>query len=126
MDRVKALRPLLHEITGRHFELNENVQDASFLTDLAIYSNERTPQGGLIRKAIVAVRFSAFGRLFTVWSVCREDQRLDPEITTRIIRCVEERGYTYVDVDSLDEPYSGPNPHLEEGISWWNRFFDYL
>lgn len=37
MQRVKALKPKLDAIAQKSFEIDENVQDASFFTELAIF-----------------------------------------------------------------------------------------
>jgi hypothetical protein len=125
MGQVKKLAPLLERIASRPFTVDESVQDASFFTDLSTYDEQAMPKGGVLRKTILAVRFSTFGRLFIVWSVCEEGKKLDPSVVTQIVRAVAQRGYTYIDGESLNEPYSGPNPHLK-GVSWRVRFFDYL
>jgi hypothetical protein len=35
IERVRNIQPEVESITGREFEIDENVQDASFFTDLA-------------------------------------------------------------------------------------------
>ena len=130
MAKVRALGPVLERIAGRKFEVDENVQDASFFTDLGTYDTRARPQGGTLRFAVLTVRFSSFGRLFTVWSVDDDAEavrgpKLPPEIVRAVIDAVGQQGYVYVDAEALHADYTGANPHLQGG-SWWIRFFDYL
>ena len=125
MQAVRALRPIAETITGRSFEIDEQVQDASFFTDLAIYEDESSDQGGSIRHTILALRFSAFGNLFTTWSVCPDHAKLDAKMVQQLILVAEDAGLVYVCASDLDGEYTGPNLHFEN-TSWWTRFFDYL
>jgi hypothetical protein len=125
MNRVRVLQPVVETITGRRFEIDENVQDASFFTDLGTYREKRTPYGGTLLHTILRIRFSAFGNLFTVGSVRSENEQLDRVTTQRVIDAAEDAGLVFVDADDLDCEYTGANPHLT-GTSWWIRFFDYL
>ena len=105
----------MESIAGRQFEIDENVQDASFFTDLGTYEDE--PQ--------LALRFSAFGDLFTTWSVCSHESKLDPQIVEQVITVARRGGFNYVAADDLDAEYTGDNPHFA-GTSWWIRYFDYV
>ncbi len=119
--------PGLEGITGQTLEIDDNVQDASFFTDLFIRDKEAVAEGSLriLRNTVLAIRFSSFGRLFTVWSACRDERQLAPNLTDQVIQFVASKGNTYVDGDSLEETYSGANPHLQ-GVTWGIRFFNYL
>ena len=57
IERVRALQPAVESIVGRRFEINESVQDASFLTDLATFIDEPQPAGGILRHTALALRF---------------------------------------------------------------------
>ncbi|REJ97022.1 MAG: hypothetical protein DWQ34_03075 [Planctomycetota bacterium] len=125
IERVRAIQAEVQSITGRQFEIDENVQDGSFFTDLATYDEEPRPEGSILRHTVLALRFSAFGDLFTTWSVCSNDAKLDPRIIDRVISVARRAGFVYVVADDLEAEYTGSNPHLA-GTSWWVRYFDYL
>jgi hypothetical protein len=124
---VRDLIPTLEGITGQTFKIDVSAQDASFFADLLIVDKEAVPEGMLrvLSNTVVGIRFSSFGRLFTVWSACREERQLPPNVIDQVIQFVASKGYTCVDADSLEEPYSGANPGFE-GVTWKIRFFDYL
>jgi len=121
MEELRSLHPELAAILGEPLELDEQVQDASFFAELAFCIPGSQPRA---LDTVLAVRFSAFGRLFTIWSHC-PTQPIEAEQLAQIINTVESRGFRYVDTASLDEPYHGRNP-LFGGSTWWYRFFDYL
>ena len=125
VNRVRALRAIVEGIVGRRFEIDDNVQDASFFADLGLYEEHKNSRGSVVRQAVLAVRFSCFGNLFTVWSTCHDSVKLSQEVIDAVIKAVSDRGYTYVPAEELDSEYNGTNPHLR-GSSWWIRFFDYL
>ena len=119
--RVAVLRPLLERIAGRAFVQDNNVQDASFFTELSI--QRPGPQPNSI-DTVLAVRFSGFGLLFTTWSHC-EAERLPPEVTVELVAAVSRAGFRYALAGDLDVPYTGQHPGFA-GSSWWIRFFDYV
>jgi hypothetical protein len=119
--RVAALRPELERIAGRAFVQDNNVQDASFFTELSI--QRPGPQPNWI-DTVFAVRFSGFGLLFTTWSHC-EAERLPPEVAAELVGAVERAGFRYVPAAALGAPYTGRHPGFA-GSSWWIRFFDYV
>lgn len=123
--RVRALQPLVESMTRRKFEIDEYVQDSSFFTDLGTFIDERHPTGGIHRHTVLALRFSAFGGLFTAWSVCRDEDELADETIERVVGAVRQAGFVFVAAEDLQCEYTGANPHLS-GTSWWIRFFDYL
>jgi hypothetical protein len=125
MTRVRELKSRLESLAGQPFIMDENVQDASFFTDLAIVGRERYVSGiGKVVGSKIVIRFSCFGNLFTVYSTS-ENERLEESIVENIIAEVERHGFIYVEADGLEETYTGINPHLK-GQSWWIRYFDYL
>ena len=119
--RVKALVPALERIVGRELAVDENVQDASYFTDVACYRASVAKGVGRIQVPIIRIVFSSFGDLFTV--VFAED--LDQATVDQAVAAVTDAGFTFVPADELEEPYTGSNPHLT-GMSWFTRFFCYL
>jgi hypothetical protein len=68
----------------------------------------------------LAVRFSSFGNLFTVWS-----NTTLPKLTIEsVVSLLESSGFLYVLPECLDEPYTGQNA-VFLGQPWRVRFFDY-
>jgi len=116
--RIQGLVAPLERIVGRPLRLDEGVQDASFATDIALVEEE--PKG--VYAPVLAVRFSNFGRLFTVWS---SSGTPDPDLCRRIVETVRAEGFVYIEEAELSEPYTRRNPHLKD-TTWWIRFFDYL
>jgi hypothetical protein len=122
--QVRALAPVIEQIIGRPCTVDDHVQDASFLADIAAYEPASVRVGGSnVIVAALAVRFSNFGRLFTTWSSTQTSP--DPAVVTEVINAVRERGYIYVDGAMLEVPYTGIDPRYKSG-TWWIRFFDYL
>lgn len=118
---IQALKPKLEAVIGRDVELDDRVQDASFFADLAIYRlNAKTNS----QEAVIVVRFSAFGRLFTIYEDCATETRLPAEIIEQVIEIIERDSYHYIDHETLNQSYSGTHPYFVGG-TWWYRFFDY-
>lgn len=125
ISRVRALKSRLEFIVGHEFVMDENVQDASFFTDLAISGQEHYVSGiGKVIGSRIVIRFSCFGNLFTIFATS-DGEKLDESIVDGIIAEVQRHGFIYVEANVLEETYSGINPHLE-GQTWWVRYFDYL
>ena len=99
--------PLLQYESGEVFELDEYIEDASYFAGL--YSTT------------VSIRFSCFGKLFSIFDLTN----VDPAFASRIVEFISKHGYTYVPAEVLDTEYTGSNPHLK-GTTWWVRYFDYL
>lgn len=121
ISRVRRLKPEIEQLVGRPFEIDENVQDASFFTDLSLHTPSAKPN---FIDTVLAVRFSAFGNLFTVWSACSSEQ-LPPSVVEQVIKTTENHGFIYVNADELNEPYTGQHEGFKT-MSWWIRFFDYI
>lgn len=119
LEEVRRLAPTIEAIVGQPLVIDEHVQDASFFTDLAL----QHAHGRFINTSL-AVRFSSFGRLFSVWSVCESDEALAPDVIARVVEVGRAAGFVYVDANELSEPYDGVHPHVRG--TWWIRFFDYL
>lgn len=125
---IEAARERLEAVIGETLEVDRQVQDASFLADLYVLSPAaRVNEWTMALYFDLCVRFSAFGRLFTVFTHAGRlnDARFD---LARIVETVRERGFHYVPAGELREPYDGANEALrgDPGISWWTRYFDYL
>ncbi len=120
MARVRSLQPEVEAIIGRRLELDENVQDASFFTELAAYVPSVKPKH---MEAAIAITFSAFGDLFTVWSSAPDE--IPATVVEKVVTAVQGHGFHYVDGDSLSEQYIGDNPVFREN-NWSYRFFSYL
>jgi hypothetical protein len=122
---VQAVKPKLERVLGHELEMDTNVQDASFFTELAWHTPERHVAGiGLTRLAFVAIRFSAFGR-FT--SICGNvpEAPLDPNLVDELAKVLGIAGYTYIPIEVLAEKYDGCVCGAPEDTTWWDRYFDY-
>ena len=122
--RVDTLRPDLEPLVGHVLELDRNVQDAAFFTELAFRAPPRPAPVGQVILTYVAIRFSSFGGLVTIWGNVPESP-LSDDLTGALARVLESRGYHYIPASALDEPYEGHHQHAAEIRSWWLRFFDY-
>jgi hypothetical protein len=123
MKKVEELKPKLNSIAGKPFELDVNVQDASFFTELAIL--EPPIYGVNMYHYVLGVRFSSFGNFFTVWSNSIKEKIDDTKID-EIISETEEAGFVYIDAETLEQKYTGRNKYLADIENWWARYFDYL
>jgi len=124
MRRVEDLKPKLDTILGRSLQLDKNVQDASFFTELSILES---PKNGMnIYHCVLGVRFSSFGNLFTVWSNSIVE-KINEARVAKVIAETEEAGFIYIDTETLEQRYTGKNQYLAGNIeNWRERFFDYL
>ena len=123
MAHVQQLAPILERIVDRAFSIDTGVQDASYFTELGTYQDSRNPSGYMQRYAVLAIMFSSFGRLFTVW--WNDETPPDPAIVPPVIEAVRERGYIYIASAMLNSAYTGIDPRFQ-GETWWTRFFGYL
>lgn len=108
---------------GLKLKRDGQVQDASLHDQL--FEQRKSSEASNTYFQAFCVRFSNFGRLFTIGGVYPE---LLVEFPVDDVRSIaEEHGWNFVPAEALDEPYDGANRQLrEEGISWWDRYFDYL
>jgi hypothetical protein len=72
----------------------------------------------------VALRFSAFGRLATVWS-STDQVRKGPKESDAIEAVLRQHGYSFVPIAALDEMYDGCCRFGDRIETWWERFFGY-
>jgi hypothetical protein len=125
-ESVRSVQAALRGELNLSFDRDGNVQDASFHDELRVLHPESFRANGIVAfVSEIAIRFSNFGRLYTIHSAM-------PEMPTgypldRIRAVVERHGWTYVPADELQEIYDGKNRVLRDGRNtWWIRFFDYL
>lgn len=124
LKRVEELQPKLNAIVGKTFQLDLNVQDASFFTELAIF--EPSGYGVNAYHYVLGVRFSGFGNFFTVWSNSLSE-KIDEAKIAEVIAETEAAGFVYIDGETLERKYTGKNKYLAGNIeNWWSRYFDYL
>ncbi len=130
-EEIGLLLPELEFLTGHKLDVDRNVQDASFLTDIGLLNSryyERETGTGVLYY-LFAFRFSNFGRLFTLhggeWEECCREFHLD-----EALELIRSRGFVYVKADDLDSPYDGingaENPICGSPLTWWIRYFDYI
>lgn len=75
-----------------------------------------------------AIRFSNFGRLFTIDGSPQSYVNSFP--VDEIIKLLEDMKFVYVPMEILELPYEGPNrvvrmKNLNEYPRWWDRYFSY-
>ncbi len=124
--RIRELQPLLEAIVGARMELDENVEDASYFAELS-WQTPPGPVPGVGARVIltyVAVRFSALGRLATVWG-CVPERPVERALEQKLATLLEAHGYLFVPRAFLEEPYDGVNRFAPQIRDWWCRFFDY-
>jgi len=120
---ILEIQHRLHDDLGLVLQRDGNVQDASFLDDLRILSSVPDQPNTFV--VPLCIRFSNFGKLFTVWSSLDSIPSEYP-LADIVVR-VEGFGWRYVPVEELDEPYDGRNERLRgANTSWWARFFDWV
>jgi len=78
------------------------------------------PGGGNHHEAYVAVRFSAFGRFFTVWGLSSL-RPLPDDRRARVAELVSSHGFVYAPTELLEQPYTG-----KFFRNWWLRYFDFI
>jgi hypothetical protein len=119
MKRVRALKPLLEGIAGRHLSLDDQVQDATYFADLCL-AEPREGNGLKHMRVTFSVSFSCFGSLVTI-----HNENVVPEEKVGQIRsALESQGLVWVDSVVLREPYTGSHAGFQ-GSTWMDRFFNY-
>ena len=124
---VEATKPKIEAIVGWPLDIDRNVQDASFLTDIGLldarYYDRKTNTGALYY--IFAIRFSNFGHMFTLHGAEWEERYDELQLGT-VIKLLESQDFAYIPADQLASLYDGVNEPLSNGFTSWTRFFDYL
>lgn len=129
--KIREIAADLSRVVGTVLDIDNGVQDASFLTDVGLldaeYYDRTNKTGALVY--IFAFRFSNFGRLFTLhgreWKTRYEEFNLGVSV-----ELISRNGFQYVESDQLNVPYDGingpNNPICGTQLTWWIRFFDYI
>ena len=118
---VLQVHAALQRELGVALQRDGQVQDASFHDELSTLYEIGPRQYGVD----LGIRFSNFGRLFTVYTT-RETFAPDYDLLA-IISIVERHGWRHIPYTALDAPYNGVNAKLCDGkTTWWVRYFDYL
>jgi hypothetical protein len=128
---LDAIVPQLETLVGFSLDVDRNVQDASFLTDVGLldsrYYDRKSGTGAICY--VFSFRFSNFSRLFTLHGV-EWESRFDELRLGECRELLERHNFTYVPADALDCDYSGVNgpgnPICGSQLTWWIRFFDYI
>lgn len=126
---IESLAAALKSVVGCALDVDRNVQDASFLTDVGLLDDRRYDRktGTGVISYIFSFRFSNFGSLFTLhgteWEQRFEEFRLGDSLDL-----IRSRGFVYVPADELVAAYDGVNSNPIDGapLTWWIRFFDYI
>lgn len=134
VDLWPIIDSLVHEleaVTRHTLDVDRNVQDASFMTDVGLlddrHYDRKTGTGAICY--VFSFRFSNFGRLFTLhggeW-----EQRFEEFNLGKCFELIRARGFVYVAADDLDTAYdgiNGPNNPIDgTPLTWWIRFFEYI
>ncbi|AZZ92805.1 hypothetical protein EUZ85_19575 [Hahella sp. KA22] len=123
---IEKHKGALENIMSAELELDANAQDASFFAD--IYQLETSYAASGAPQAVIyhfALRFSNYGRLFTLLNESACDNVEQRQLQS-CIAYLEAQGYVYIPVSELDCPYDGVNAGEISPITWWTRYFDYL
>jgi hypothetical protein len=125
-ESVTSIQRALRDELSLSLENSGGAQDCSFHAEIhVLHPSSYRPNGVIAFTPEIAIRFSNFGRLFTIYSALPE---LLPRYPVDAIRAIVERhGWTYVPADQLHVIYDGRNTLLRNGVNtWWIRYFDYL
>ena len=122
--RIRPFQSELERLTGLAFQL-DGAQDATFFADISARDPvPRNLNGNQIIETFVAVRFSAFGNLFTIWSTSSTRPLTDEE-RRGVAELVSAAGFLYAPVELLQLPYSGVQFSQHDIQDWWQHFFEY-
>lgn len=128
LDSVEELKYDLDRIVGRPFEIEDKIFDASYFAELEIKEPSPTKvfDLGEVTLRIVRLRFSCFGKFFTILEESLIE-KLSRSVIKEIVAAAETHGFIYIDEGILlDEPYTGRNKEFEFLGSWWERYFEYI
>jgi hypothetical protein len=130
MAAVKALKWDAERILGQPLKLDDQVQDASFFTELFVFEDGAIRPNGVTAMVFkIAIRFSAFGKMATIHTNSpTSDLRKYP--MTPLAELLEQHDFKYVPAEALAERYDGKLKWLDQSVggeaTWWYRFFDYM
>ncbi len=95
MNIIREAKMKFEKIFNCKLSIDEYVQDASFTTDISLYSKNET--NSLVISSLVTFRFSNFGKLFTIFNNSRN---YDKKLYAKIQMCkdiLENLKFTYTD-----------------------------
>jgi len=118
---VSRIKPEIEAIIGHPMQQDTCVQDASHFTDL-VWADKSCCAPG--ETAYIAIRFSAFGRMVTVYSGNDGGEGLT-RVEAPVVALLTAHGYRYIPKTLLDEEYPGAEDWMQ-GWTWFTRFFYYL
>lgn len=124
MYSIKKLKVELETEFEYSFDIDGNVQDASFICDLII------PDQLLIKPNqtfLHSIRFSNFGRLTTINGL----DNLNLDIIQKILPIIRNSNFIYLDSNEIDVEYDGKFENFKSILNdytptWYTRYFDYL
>ncbi|HJW55851.1 MAG TPA: hypothetical protein VJ577_11305 [Burkholderiaceae bacterium] len=118
--------PCLEQLLGYSLYLDKNYQDM-FLW-CCIYDLRRLGGAYTIEGFQITVLFSTYANLAGV-VVDREHHKLDAveKYSSEIGKCLQVAGFIPIDSEKLEQmSYDGPEQYfLDEGATWYDRFFGY-
>lgn len=126
---VKTLQASLDETLGLEFKLQAgNFYDAAFSGNLYVrkdvYGRE-CPIADLSDyiSAAIMLRFSNFGRLFTIFGCSESILAAYP--VEKIVKLATGVGFHYIPVKVLETRYKIVTHNNGQNYKWFNRFFSY-
>jgi hypothetical protein len=124
MSLVRRIQPELEAVLSLPLELNSNVQDASYFTELEVVEPAPgLPQGRTKRLTTrLSIRFSCFGRMATV---CDWGQGIEAVRLSALGDLLSAHGFVYVPEAALQEKYDGRAWPGQGPPTWFRRYFDY-
>lgn len=121
---IKLIQEKISEQLDVELKRDGSVQDASFIDQLFILDDSAFMGNGVIAHIYqFAIRFSNFGKLYTIYS--HVESNLNESTVKQVMQIVEGYGWIYVPRKALKKPYDGKHSGFI-GQEWWIRFFDYI
>ena len=126
-ENLLSFKERLEKLTSSTLDIDKNVQDASYITDIGILNEryyDRKKQSGVIVYHF-AFRFSNFGNMFTL--MLSKDFGVEEKYNLKeCISYLTSCGLKYIPESELQTDYDGINKPHRKGFTWWVRYFDYL
>ena len=119
--KVEELVNSLNSFFKQDFEIDDQIQDASYYFDIMIPSELLySPKPDLC----ISIRISNFGNLATLTF----QNEYSWEVRQDLIRLIEAHHFTFMDEDDLMTPYDGIllAPNGNPNYNWFRRYFDYI
>jgi len=122
--RIDEVIPRLERIVGLTLE-RRDAQDAFYFSDVGCWKERIDENGAPYYCSMFLVRFSLYGNLTTMTFSC-PDSIVDEQIKKKVVRCLEEYDFIFIDENVLMAKYNGKHEYfLENNLTWWDRFFEY-